>query len=312
MGTLSEILKEQWQWRKQILSLGLFDLKKTSAGAVLGPLWFFAKPAVYILVFWFALEVGLRSADQTGSDVPYILWLMGGLVPWFYIQEILGTGINVFKRYSYLVTKIKFPLAGIPTIFSISTFVVQLGLVVALLIVYFLCGLPLDLYLLQLPVALVLMFVFFNMFSLVTSLLSAISKDFMNLMKTLSTPLFWLSGIIFNVFNLGIPVIELVLMLNPITFIVTMYRCAVYDKMWIWDKPEAIIGFVVVFVVTLLVTLVIYRRTHEEVADVPLAPRRPSPSSSTMSRRPTSCTRTTGSGFSASSAAATSASSLPR
>ncbi|WP_264468787.1 ABC transporter permease [Adlercreutzia equolifaciens] len=268
VGTLSEILKEQWQWRKQILSLGLFDLKKISAGAVLGPLWFFAKPAVYILVFWFALEVGLRSADQTGSDVPYILWLMGGLIPWFYIQEILGTGINIFKRYSYLVTKIKFPLAGIPTIFSISTFVIQLGLVVALLVVYFLCGQPLDLYLLQLPVALVLMFVFFNMFSLVTSLLSAISKDFMNLMKTLSTPLFWLSGIIFNVYNLQLPLVELVLMLNPITFIVTMYRCAVYDKMWIWDKPEAIIGFVVVFVVTLLVTLVIYRRTHEEVADV--------------------------------------------
>ena len=85
-----------------------------------------------------------------------------------------------------MVTKIKFPLAGIPTIFSISTFVVQLGLVVALLIVYFLCGLPLDLYLLQLPVALVLMFVFFNMFSLVTSLLSAISKDFINLMRTAS------------------------------------------------------------------------------------------------------------------------------
>lgn len=268
VSTLSEILKEQWEWRKQILSLGLFDLKKISAGAVLGPLWFFAKPAVYILVFWFALEVGLRSADQTGSDVPYILWLMGGLIPWFYIQEILGTGINIFKRYSYLVTKIKFPLAGIPTIFSISTFVIQLGLVAALLVVYFLCGQPLDLYLLQLPVALVLMFVFFNMFSLVTSLLSAISKDFMNLMKTLSTPLFWLSGIIFNVYNLQLPLVELVLMLNPITFIVTMYRCAVYDKMWIWDKPEAIIGFVVVFVVTLLVTLVIYRRTHEEVADV--------------------------------------------
>lgn len=268
VSTLSEILKEQWEWRKQILSLGLFDLKKISAGAVLGPLWFFAKPAVYILVFWFALEVGLRSADQTGSDVPYILWLMGGLIPWFYIQEILGTGINIFKRYSYLVTKIKFPLAGIPTIFSISTFVIQLGLVAALLVVYFLCGQPLDLYLLQLPVALVLMFVFFNMFSLVTSLLSAISKDFMNLMKTLSTPLFWLSGIIFNVYNLQLPLVELVLMLNPITFIVTMYRCAVYDKMWIWDKPEAIVGFVVVFAVTLVITLVIYRRTHEEVADV--------------------------------------------
>lgn len=268
MGTLSEILKEQWQWRKQILSLGLFDLKKTSAGAVLGPLWFFAKPAVYILVFWFALGVGLKSADQTGSDVPYVLWLVGGLIPWFYIQDMIGQGVNVFSRYSYLVTKIKFPLAGIPTIYSISNFVIQIGLVVALLAIHFICGQPLDLYLLQLPVAMVLMFVFFDMFSLMTSLLSAISKDFMNLLKTLSTPLFWLSGIIFNVLNLGIPAIELILMFNPITFIVTMYRCAVYDKMWIWDKPEAIIGFVIVFVVTAIATAIIYRRTHEEVADV--------------------------------------------
>ncbi|MFR1321633.1 MAG: ABC transporter permease [Adlercreutzia equolifaciens] len=268
MGTLSEILKEQWQWRKQILSLGLFDLKKTSAGAVLGPLWFFTRPAVYILVFWFALGVGLRSADQTGSDVPYVLWLVGGLIPWFYIQDILGQGINVFSRYSYLVTKIKFPLAGIPTIYSISNFVIQIGLVAALLVIHFICGQPLDLYLLQLPVAMVLMFVFFDMFSLMTSLLSAISKDFMNLMKTLSTPLFWLSGIIFNVFKLGIPAIELILMFNPITFIVTMYRCAVYDKMWIWDKPGAITGFIVVFIVTAIATAVIYRRTHEEVADV--------------------------------------------
>ena len=97
VGTLSEIIKEQWEWRKQILSLGLFDLKKTSAGAVLGSFWFFAKPAVYIFCFWFALEVGLKSGNQTGSDVPYILWLMGGLIPWFYMQDILGAGIDVFS-----------------------------------------------------------------------------------------------------------------------------------------------------------------------------------------------------------------------
>ena len=268
MGTLSKILKEQWEWRKQIISLGLFDLRKTSAGAVLGPLWFFTKPAVYILVFWFALGVGLRSADQTGSDVPYILWLMGGLVPWFYIQDMLGTGVNVLKRYSYLVTKIKFPLSGIPTIYSISNFVIQIGLVIALLIVHVICGQPLDLYLLQLPVAMVLMFVFFDMFSLMTSLLSAISKDFMNLMKTLSTPLFWLSGVIFNAQAIGFFIVQIFLMFNPITFIVTMYRDAVYYKVWIWEQPEACIAFAIVFLLQLIAMILIYRRTHEEVADV--------------------------------------------
>lgn len=268
MGTLSKILKQQWEWRKQIISLGLFDLRKISRGAVLGPFWIFAKPAVYIGVFWFALEVGLRSGDQSGNGAPYILWLMGGLIPWFYIQEILGAGIDVFHRYNYLVTKIKFPLPGIPTIFSISTFIVQLGLIVGLMIVYFICGQKLDWYLIQIPIALALMFVFFNMFSLMTSSLSAISKDFLSLMKTLQTPLFWLSGIIFNIFTIHNLTLQNILLLNPIAFIVTMYRCAVYDKMWIWDKPGACIGFLAVFAITLIAMLVIYRRTHEEVADV--------------------------------------------
>lgn len=70
VGTLSEIIKEQWEWRKQILSLGLFDLKKTSAGAVLGSFWFFAKPAVYIFCFWFALEVGLKAVTKPDRMCP--------------------------------------------------------------------------------------------------------------------------------------------------------------------------------------------------------------------------------------------------
>ena len=181
---------------------------------------------------------------------------------------MLNQGSDVFHRYSYLVNKIKFPLVGIPSIFNISTFIVQIGLVIALLVVFLLCGQTIDLYLLQLPVAMILMVIFFDMFSLVTSLLSAMSKDFLNLVKTLSTPLFWLSGIIFNVYALGIDWLETILMFNPVTFFASMYRCAVYEKTWIWDKPEALMGMLVVFLITAVVTVVIYRRTREEVPDV--------------------------------------------
>lgn len=266
--TLVEILKEKWEWRKQITNLALFDLRKQSRGAVLGSIWFFAKPAVYIFVFWFALEIGLRAGSSSGNDTPYILWLMAGLIPWFYMQDMLNQGIDVYHRYSYLVNKIKFPLSCIPTIFNISTLVIHVGLVVVLLIAFLLCGQAIDWYLLQIPIAMLLMVVFFDMFALMTSLLSAISKDFKNLLKTLSTPLFWLSGIIFDVFNLGIDWLETILMFNPVTFFASMYRCAVYDKSWIWERPEALIGFAVVFVVTLVCTLVVYLRTREEVPDV--------------------------------------------
>lgn len=265
---LINILKDKWKWRKQIVNLGLFDLKKKSRGAVLGSLWFFAKPAVYIFVFWFALEIGLRAGSSSDSGAPYILWLVSGLIPWFYMQEMINTGSDVFHRYSYLVNKIKFPLGSIPTIFNVSTIVIQAGLVVALLVIYLLCGQAVDVYLLQIPVAMILMFVFFDIFALMTSSLSAISKDFKNLVKTLTTPLFWLSGIIFDVFSLGYDWLTTILMFNPVTFFASMYRAAVYDKMWIWERPEALVGFAAVFVVTLVCMLLIYRRTREEVSDV--------------------------------------------
>lgn len=268
VSTLLEIIQSQWERREQIFSLAMFDLRKQARGTVLGPAWLFIKPIVYVAVFWFALEVGLRSGSNNGNDAPYILWLMGGLVPWFYIQTMLGTGCSVFGRFRYLVNKIKFPMAGIPTIFAIAEMVIHVGLVILLLVVYFLFGQPLDWYLLQIPVASALMLVFFYMFSLTTSLLSAISKDFKNLIITFSTPLFWISGIIFNVYDLGIDWLETILMFNPITFIASMFRCAVYDKTWIWDNPMAIIGFAVVFLLMLVAMVVVYKRTCEEVPDV--------------------------------------------
>ena len=116
LSTLATILKDNWEWRKQIGRLALFDLVKKSRGAVLGWAWFFIKPAMYIFCFWFALEIGLRAGNSDAGAPPYILWLCAGLIPWFFMQDMLGPGLDVLHRYSYLVNKIKFPLSGISTI----------------------------------------------------------------------------------------------------------------------------------------------------------------------------------------------------
>ena len=269
VSTLVEIVKDNWKWRSQIWNLGLFDLRRQSRGAVLGPAWFFIKPAIYIFVFWFALQVGLRAdGGSSATGAPYILWLMAGLIPWFYMQDMLGKGVDLFHSYSYLVSKIKFPLAAIPSIYAVAESLIQLGLVAALLVVYFACGQKLDLYLLQLPVAMLLMIVFFYMFTLMTSCLSAISKDFCNLVRALVTPVFWLSGILFDVFSLDYDWLTIILMFDPVTFIASMYRGALFDKTWIWEREGAIGGFIIVFVATLICTILVYKRTREEVPDV--------------------------------------------
>lgn len=270
LSALATILKDNWEWRKQIGRLALFELVKKSRGAVLSWAWFFIKPAMYIFCFWFALDVGLRTGSgmTEAGGPPYILWLCAGLIPWFFMQDMLGAGVDVMHRYPYLVNKIKFPLGGISTIFTGATMIVQLMLMVVLFVIYFVCGQAPDIYLVQVPILLILMFVFWDMVSILFSQLSAVSKDVANLMYAMSTPFFWLSGVIFDVKSIPVDWIQVILYFNPITFFASAFRDAFYDKAWFWEDPLMLGGFAVVFVITLVLMAVVYKKLHEEVADV--------------------------------------------
>ena len=268
MSTLGTILKDNWQWRSQIGRLAIFELRKKSRGAVLSWAWFFIKPAMYIFCFWFALEIGLRIGKTVDGQAPYFLWLCAGLIPWFFISEMIGTGCDVLHRYPYLVNKIKFPLSAISTLYVGASLIIHLVLVGVLFILYFVCGQPLDVHLLQLPILLLLMFVFWDMFSVLFSQLSALTKDVANLMKALSTPAFWLSGVLFDVSNVQIDWIQAIMLFNPVTFFCRSYRATFYYRTWFWEDPAMCLGFAVVFAGTLVLMLLAYRKLNEEVADV--------------------------------------------
>ncbi len=267
LATLREIFQENWMWRRQILNLAVIDLRKRVRGAVLGWTWLFVKPLVYILVFWFALELGLRASSTTG-DYPYILWLASGIIPWFFMQSMLNTGSDIYRRYPFLVNRIHFPLSAISNFYALAEFIIFLCLMAGLLLVCLVAGVQLTVYALQLPLIWVMMMFFWVCFSVMTSALSAISKDFSNLLKAFSTPLFWVSGVIYNVANLDIPLLHQIMAFNPITFFVTANRAALCDKFWIWDKPEFLLPFLLVFALTALAALRNYHKLRKDVADV--------------------------------------------
>lgn len=269
-NTVRNIFTDNWRWRKQINHLAIFELKKRARGAVLGWAWLIVKPVVFIVVFWFALEVGLR-AGEASTDYPYFVWLVSGLIPWFYMSDMLSTGSDVLHRYSYLVNKVKFPLSGISMLYSLSTMLINVVLFAILLIIYTAYGMPWDIYMIQIPILMVLMFFFWNTFSIMASQLSGISKDFGQLMKALTQPAFWLSGILFNMSVLepaGFGWAADIMLFNPITFFATAFREATCDKVWFWSDPVFLWSFIAVFVATFVVMVFIYRHFNEEVSDV--------------------------------------------
>lgn len=132
---LKENIKEHKDNYVQVLRLSVADLKKTYHGAALGWFWAIVKPVVSIFVYWFAIEIGLRKGGDV-NGVPYILWLIAGMVPWFYMSELITGGTECIRKYSYLVTKMKYPVMTIPTHTNISKFIVN-AILVAIVIVIF-------------------------------------------------------------------------------------------------------------------------------------------------------------------------------
>lgn len=266
-ATLGDIVTEHTDYGRQILQLAAVDLVKTYRGSALGWLWAVIKPSVTIFVYWFAFSIGLR-AGRAVSGFPFFLWLIAGIVPWFYMQEMLTQGSTNFKRYNYLVTKIRFPVSTISTFVSLSKLYVHLALLMIVIVLFVLFGYPVDVYFLQLPVYLVLMFVFFTLWSMFASLLSAMSKDFANVVNSFVTAVFWVSGIMWDVNRINNPVLAKVLLFNPVTFIATGYRNVFIYKRWFFQDTFALFAFVVVITGMAGLALYTFHRLRRDIADV--------------------------------------------
>ena len=267
MNTFFIIIKEHFKYRNQILKLAKSDIIKTYKGAALGWVWAIAKPAVTIAVFYFAFSVGLRYSKPVG-DYPYFLWLIAGMMPWFYMRDTLTVGAGSIRKYKYLVTKIKYPVSTIPTYVSLSQFVVNIGLCIIMMIIFLLYGKMPDIYWLQLPLYMILMLMFFTSWSLFAGMLSAISTDFLNLVKAVTTALFWISGIMYDVSEIKIKIVKDILLFNPITIIANGFRNSLIYKEWFWNDIVELRNFFIVYIIMTILAIWSYKKLRQDIPDV--------------------------------------------
>ncbi|MCL2785440.1 MAG: ABC transporter permease [Propionibacteriaceae bacterium] len=268
IATLRSFFRENWLWRSQIWSLAVTEIQKQVRGAAFGWLWIFATPTIYVLVFAFALSTGIRGSSGPVNGVPFLVWLTVGLIPWFFMSDMLVGGSNVYRRYPYLVNRLRFPIPVISSFFAMAHFIIFLMILLIVFVVMAVMRWPLTIYAIQLPFLALVMYFFWTIWSMMASPLAAISKDFHNLIRALTTPLFWLSGIIFNISNVKQEWLRWILSFNPVTFFATSFRATLCDGYWIWSEPRLIYPFLGVFLVMFILAIRIQHRLGTEVADV--------------------------------------------
>jgi teichoic acid transport system permease protein len=116
----------------------------------------------------------------------------------------------------------------------------------------------------------ILMFLFFNAWSLFAGLVSAIGKDFSNLVKSFVTAVFWLSGVLWDVEKLAQSNLffKIFFMINPVTYFSYGFRnCFVYKK-WFFEDIESLCCILVLYLILGFLSLWAYKKLRKEIPDV--------------------------------------------
>ena len=267
MNIVKEIISDHINCRKQIWQLAISDIVKTYRGAAFGWAWAIIRPTVTIFVFWFCFTIGLRQRDAI-NGYPFLLWLIAGYVPWFYMKDTLTEGANSVRKYKYLVQRIKYPVDTIPTFISLANLLVNFGLFCVMVVIFALFKFKPDIYYLQIPIYYLMAFIFFTCWSLFSSMLSCISKDFLNMVKSVVPALFWMSGIIYNIEKVDIHAVHVVLSYNPVFIVSQGFRNTFIYHRWIWETPVLIRNYCIVTFIMFLLAVWAYNKLRKEIPDV--------------------------------------------
>ncbi|WP_462396832.1 ABC transporter permease, partial [Hungatella hathewayi] len=194
---LSSLLKEFISNRSLILDLAINDFKTRYAGSYLGIVWAFVQPVVTILVYWFVFQVGFRSG--TLKEVPFVLWLAAGLVPWFFFNEALNSATSSLIDYGYLVKKVVFNIRIIPFVKILSALFVHAFFVIFILLLYILNNIFPSIYWLQIVYYSGYMIILCLGITYVTSALMIFFRDLSQIINVFLQIGIWMTPIMWDI-----------------------------------------------------------------------------------------------------------------
>jgi lipopolysaccharide transport system permease protein len=143
-------LAELWKCRDLIVQLTLRNIRVRYKQTVLGVLWAIIQPVVTMAVF-------ILYVRGSAGQFPNSVFVLSGLVPWFFFQTAVSTAANSVIGSEGLVTKVYFPRLAIP-LAAVAAALVDLGIsFLVLLVLMIWCGILPGAGVALLPLAVVLL-----------------------------------------------------------------------------------------------------------------------------------------------------------
>ena len=262
------IFRELWKNKDLVWKLGKNDFKTKYAGSYFGILWAFVQPMVTILIYIFIFQFGFRVMD-TPNGYPYALWLIAGIIPWFFFSEGVINATNCLLEYSYLVKKVVFKISVLPLVKILSALFVHLFFIVFSVVVYFLMGKTPIIQMIQLGYYTICAICLITALAYFTCSIVPFFRDFGTIINILMQVGMWACPIMWDMSTFHMPEkIVFLSELNPMFYVVQGYRDSFMDGIWFWERPGMTLYFWVITVLLGIVGFTVFRRLRVHFSDV--------------------------------------------
>jgi len=257
--------KAIWTNRQLLWSLTKNDFKQKYIENILGIAWAFIQPTITILIFWFVFQAGFKS--QPVHNFPFILWLVAGMIPWFFFADGLSNGTNSILENSYLVKKVVFRVSMLPIVKILSAIVIHLFFLFFMIGMYIIYGYKPNFYWLQL-----FYYMFATIFLLlglswITSSVIIFFKDVGQLVAVILQFGFWLTPIFWSMNKIP-KEYHNIIELNPMIYIINGYRDSLIYHKWFWENMHMTLYFWVITSIFFGFGAFIFRRLRPHFSDV--------------------------------------------
>lgn len=269
MHIIKDLLTELKNKRKMVLELAKSDFKKRFVGSYFGVVWMFIQPIVTVLIFFFIFQLGMKSVPPV-PDTPYVIWLIPGLVPWFFFQEAVQGITNNMQEYNYLVKKVVFPVELLPIIKLLSALMVHLCFIAIMFAVFVIAG--------YMPSVSWLQLIYYSfaasMLALAigyfTSAINVFFKDMAQIVNICMQFGMWLAPIMYwdGMFTQNHPWMAPLFKLNPFYYVVYGYRDSMLTGNWFFERPMNTLYFWGVTIILFYFGLKIFTKLRPHFSDV--------------------------------------------
>lgn len=241
------------------------DIINRYLGNYLGIVWTLLYPIIMVFIYWAVFSKGfgvLLPANNT-----YLLWLLTGMIPWFFFNDALANAGQSICAYSFLVKKIVFKVELLPLIKIISAFLINIVFWLLLIIICFYNRSYPSLIWVQLIYYFCCAFFLCYVLGLLLASLTPFIPDVQQVVNIGLQILFWITPITWDFHRLK-GSWQILVVLNPMAYVIDGFRETIIESVPFWQNIYGTLFFWIFICVFYYLSDKIFQRLRPHFADV--------------------------------------------